>query len=102
MVLGENIGNNYYCNACQCGNGAANANELLLHMHYSILPRSHHGDNFQFYVEFIDYLVPGTPMYHSRRYSPKTQHIAMVHTIFNVSVIMLSTLPDFLVNQSPN
>ena len=101
LVLGENIGTTITAMLASVGTNANAKRAAAAHALFNLTGVLIMVIIFQFYVEFIDYLVPGDP----NKMAPDgtkpaiAQHIAMVHTIFNVSasIIFLPFL-TFLVN----
>lgn len=101
LVLGENIGTTITALLASVGTNANAKRAAAAHALFNLTGVLLMVTIFQWYVGFIDYLVPGDPnaMAPDGTKPAIAQHIAMVHTIFNVSasIIFLPFL-GFLVN----
>ncbi len=101
LVLGENIGTTITALLASVGTNANAKRAAAAHALFNLTGVLIMVIIFQWYVGFIDYLVPGDPnaMAPDGTKPAIAQHIAMVHTIFNVSasIIFLPFL-GFLVN----
>ena len=101
LVLGENIGTTITALLASVGTNANAKRAAAAHALFNLTGVLIMVMIFQWYVGFIDYLVPGDPnaMAPDGTKPAIAQHIAMVHTIFNVSasIIFLPFL-GFLVN----
>ncbi len=105
LVLGENIGTTITALLASVGTNANAKRAAAAHALFNLTGVLIMVMIFQWYVGFIDYLVPGDPnaMAPDGTKPAIAQHIAMVHTIFNVSasIIFLPFL-GFLVNMVTN
>ncbi len=91
LVLGENIGTTITALLASVGTNANAKRAAAAHALFNLTGVLMMVIIFQWYVGFIDYLVPGDPnaMAPDGTKPAIAQHIAMVHTVFNVSASLI-------------
>lgn len=91
LVLGENIGTTITALLASVGGNIEAKRTARAHAIFNLLGVIVIFCIFPFYVDFIDWIIPGDPNFMNEKgeYSKMAVHIASGHTIFNVTAALL-------------
>lgn len=109
LVLGENIGTTITAILASVGGNIEAKRTARAHAFFNLLGVFVIFAIFPYYVEFIDWIIPGDPSFVNDKgeYSNIAVHIASGHTIFNVTAALLflpfvKTLANFVTRITPD
>lgn len=109
LVLGENIGTTITALLASVGGNIEAKRTSCAHAFFNLLGVLVIFCIFPFYIEFIDWIVPGDPNFVNEKgeYSNIAVHIASGHTVFNVTAALIflpfvKTLAAFITRITPD
>jgi phosphate:Na+ symporter len=109
LVLGENIGTTITAMLASVGGNIEAKRTARAHAFFNLLGVLVIFCIFPYYVEFIDWVIPGDPTFVNEKgeYSKIAVHIASGHTIFNVTAALLflpfvKSLANFITKITPD
>ncbi len=109
LVLGENIGTTITAMLASVGGNIEAKRTARAHAFFNLLGVLVIFSIFPYYVEFIDWVIPGDPSFVNEKgeYSKIAVHIASGHTIFNVTAALIflpfvRTLASFITRITPD